>query len=120
MTEPLILPPIPPQPTTEAAWPRYLDILRLHVSAASSDAIDRQTAQMVLMTAAAQNNAALMQQLLDQPAPAPSPVGGGGGARVAMAALMTEGGSDRPPADVAQAVLARVAAVDTMLGSEAP
>jgi len=44
----------------------------------------------------------------------------GDAARVAMAALMTEGGADKPPAEVAQAVLARVAAVDTMLGGEAP
>jgi hypothetical protein len=67
----ITLPPIPPAPngdTSPADWARYLDILRLHVSAASADAIDRQTAQMALMTAAAEHSATLMQQLLDQPA----------------------------------------------------
>ena len=50
------LPAIPPQPGEGAApadWARYLDILRLHVSAESAAAVDRQTAQMALMTAAA-------------------------------------------------------------------
>ena len=64
----ITLPPIPEPPheeTSPADWARYLDILRLHVSAASADAIDRQTAQMALMTAAAEHNAALMQLFLD-------------------------------------------------------
>ena len=66
------LPAIPPQPGEGAApadWARYLDILRLHVSAESAAAVDRQTAQMALMTAAAVRIGDLMQQLLAQPAP---------------------------------------------------
>lgn len=119
----ITLPPIPPQPAadaTPAVWDVYLRILALYSAAAgqdsaakTQDAINAQTAQMVKMTAAAERSATLMQQLLDQPAPAPA---AGDSARVAMAALMTEGGSEKPPAEVAQAVLARVAAVDTMLG----
>lgn len=114
------LPPIPPLPGVDsdaAEWARYLDILRLHVSVGSSDAIDRQTAQMVLMTAAAERNTALLQQLLDQ-GPAPAPIADGSH-RVVVAALMTEGGADKPPAEVATAVRARVAAVDSMLSGEA-
>jgi hypothetical protein len=67
----ITLPQIPPAPnpdSTSEAWDRYLRIVALHRSAEASDAIDRQTAQMSLMTAAAQNHAALMQQLLNQPA----------------------------------------------------
>lgn len=66
------LPPIPPQPAASAPaadWARYLDILRLHVSAESAAAVDRQTAQMALMTAAAVRSGDLMQQLLAQPVP---------------------------------------------------
>lgn len=42
---------------------------------------------------------------------------GNDGARVAMTALLSES-TDRPPGEVATAVLARVAAVDSMLGGE--
>lgn len=118
----LELPAIPPQPAADAPaaeWSLYLQILGLHsaaagqqASAATAQAIRDQTAQMALMTAASQAHAALMQQLLDQPVPA----GSDGAARVAMAALLSESGTDRQPAEVATAVLARVAAVDTMLG----
>ena len=114
------LPPIPPQPAASAPaadWVRYLDILRLHVSAESAAAVDRQTAQMALMTAAAVRSGDLMQQLLDQtPPPSPAPAGSDA-ARVVVSALMAEN-TDRPPAEVATAVLARVAAVDSMLGGE--
>lgn len=116
------LPPIPPQPSpdsTPAQIALYLDIARLYVSRESAEAIDRQTAQMVLMTAAAERNAALMQQLLDQPTPAPAPVAGGDAARVAVTALLGEIG-DRIPADVATAALARMGAADRVLGGEAP
>lgn len=115
------LPPIPPPPNADSTpeqLARYLDIARLYVSRESSEAIDRQTAQMVLMTAAAERSATLMQQLLDQPPPAPS-TPSDNAHRVVVAALMTEGGADKTPGDVATAVLARVAAVDTMLGGEA-
>ena len=67
------LPPIPPQPTgegaTPAAWDVYLRILALHSTAGTQAAINAQTAQMALMTAAAVRSGDLMQQLLDQPAP---------------------------------------------------
>ncbi len=118
MSEPIALPPIPEAPSVESTpeeWDRYLRIVALHTSTASAAAINAQTAQMALMTAAAERSATLMQQLLDQPTTAPAPTTSDG-ARVAMAALMTEGGADKPPAEVAQAVLARVSAVDTMLG----
>lgn len=111
------IPAAPNEDSTPEQWARYLDIARLYVSRESSEAIDRQTAQMALMTAAAEQNATLMQQFLDQPAP--NPVAGGDAARVVVAALMSEGGADKPPADVATAVRARVAAVDSMLGGEA-
>ena len=64
------LPPIPAIPSADAPaadWTRYLDIARMYVSRESSEAIDRQTAQMALMTTAAERNAALMQQFLEQP-----------------------------------------------------
>ena len=64
------LPPIPPLPgaeSTPAEWDVYLRIVALHNSAASTAAINAQTAQMALMTAAAERNAALMQQILEQP-----------------------------------------------------
>lgn len=112
------LPPLPPIPAAAAPaadWARYMDIARLYVSRESSEAIDRQTAQMALMTAAAVRSGDLMQQLLDQTPPAPT--AGSDGARVAMTALLSES-TDRPPAEVATAVLARVAAVDSMLGGE--
>ena len=80
------LPPIPTQPgveSTPAEWARYLDILRLHVSRESSEAIDRQTAQMALMveatdsgTAAITAHNAIVQQVLDQPHTAPAPSSG--------------------------------------------
>ena len=54
----------------------------------------------------------LAAALSGQPAPASVD-----GARVAMTALLSES-TDRPPAEVATAVLARVAAVDSMLGGE--
>lgn len=96
-----------------------MDIARLYVSREASEAIDRQTAQMALMTAAATRSGDLMQRLLDQPTPpAPAPAGSDA-ARVVVSALMAEN-TDRPPAEVATAVLARVAAVDTMLGGETP
>ena len=117
------LPPLPPLPgveSTPAEWDLYLRIAALHSTAGTQDAINAQTAQMVLMTAAAERNAALMQQLLDQPtAPAPVPVAGGDAARVAVTALLGEIG-DRIPADVATAALARMGAADRVLGGEAP
>ncbi len=117
------LPPIPEHPNADSTpeqWARYLDIARLYVSRESAEAIDRQTAQMVKMTAAAERSAALMQQLLDQPTtPAPAPVAGGDAARVAVAALLGEIG-DRTPADVATAALARMGAADRVLSGEAP
>lgn len=61
----------------------------------------------------------LVAALTGQPASTPG-AADSGSARVAMTALMTEGGADKPPGEVAQAVLARVAAVNTMLGGEAP
>lgn len=113
------LPPLPPIPGTEATpaqWDVYLRIAALHTSTATASAISAQTAQMALMVAASERHAALMQQLLDQTPPATSP----GTARVVVAALMSEAGGERAPAEVASAVLARVAAVDTMLGGETP
>jgi hypothetical protein len=115
------LPPIPAQPNADSTpeqWARYLDIARLYVSRESAAAIDRQTDQMALMTAAAERNAALMQQLLDQPT-TPAPAAGGDAARVAVTALLGEIG-DRIPADVATAALARMGAADRVLGGEAP
>jgi hypothetical protein len=120
---PIELPPIPPQPTaasTPAEVALYLDIARLYVSRESAEAIDRQTAQMVKMTAAAERSAALMQQLLDQPTtPAPAPVAGGDAARVAVTALLGEIG-ERTPDQVATAALARMGAADRVLGGEVP
>ena len=69
------LPAIPAAPNADSTpeqWARYLQIVALHNTAATQDAINAQTAQMALMTAAAQANATLMQQLLDQPAQAGS------------------------------------------------
>jgi hypothetical protein len=66
------LPAVPGEGATAADWARYLDIARLHMSRESSEAIDRQTAQMVLMTAAATRSGNLMQQLLEQPVPSAS------------------------------------------------
>ena len=114
------LPPIPAAAATAADWARYMDIARLYVSRESAEAIDRQTAQMVLMTAAAERSAALMQQLLDQPTtPAPAPVAGSDAARVAVTALLGEIG-ERTPDQVATAALARMGAADRVLGGEAP
>ena len=112
------LPPIPAAAATAADWARYMDIARLYVSRESSEAIDRQTAQMVLMTAAAERSAALMQQLLDQE-PTPAPVAGGDASRAAVIALLGETG-ERTPADVATAALARMGAADRVLGGEVP
>ena len=115
------LPPIPPLPgaeSTPAEWDVYLRIVALHNSAASTAAINAQTAQMALMTAAAERNAALMQQLLDQE-PVPAPVAGGDASRAAVIALLGETG-ERTPADVATAALARMGAADRVLGGEAP
>lgn len=56
----------------------------------------------------------LATALSGQPSPAPA---GSDAARVVVSALMAEN-TDRPPAEVATAVLARVAAVDSMLGGE--
>ena len=118
----LELPAIPAAPnedSTPEQWARYLQIVALHNSAASTQAIRDQTAQMALMTAAAVRSGDLMQQLLDQPSPPPAPSADSGAARVAMASLLSES-TDRPPAEVATAVLARVAAVDSMLGGVQP
>lgn len=116
------LPAIPPQPnadSTPAQIALYLDIARLYVSRESAEAIDRQTAQMVKMTAAAERSANLMQQLLDQPTtPAPTPAAAGDAARVAVTALLGEIG-DRTPGDVATAALARMGAADRVLSGEA-
>lgn len=61
------IPAAPNEDSTPEQWARYLQIVALHNSAASTQAIRDQTAQMALMTAAAQANATLMQQLLAQP-----------------------------------------------------
>ena len=64
------LPPIPATPnedSTPEQLARYLDVARLYVSRESSEAIDRQTAQMVLMTDATVRNGDLMQQMLNMP-----------------------------------------------------
>ena len=108
------LPPIPAQPTVESTpeqWTHYRWAVSLHVTAEQTAAINRQAA-------ATEATASIAQQMLDQPnAPAPVPAPLNDNAhRVVVAALMTEGGADKTPADVATAVLARVAAVDTMLG----
>ena len=112
------LPPIPAAAATAADWARYMDIVRLYVSRESAEAIDRQTAQMVKMTTAAERSAALMQQLLDQPT-TPAPAAGGDAARVAVTALLGEIG-ERTPDQVATAALARMGAADRVLGGEAP
>ena len=61
------IPAAPNEDSTPEQWARYLQIVALHNSAAATQAIRDQTAQMALMTAAAQANATLMQQLLEQP-----------------------------------------------------
>ncbi len=64
------LPPIPAIPAADAPateWTRYLDVLRMHVTADSAEAVRAQTAQMVLMTEAAVRNGDLMQQMLNMP-----------------------------------------------------
>ena len=64
------LPPIPAIPSADAPaaeWARYLDILRMHVTADSAEAVREQTAQMVLMTDATVRNGDLMQQMLNMP-----------------------------------------------------
>lgn len=64
------LPPIPAQPnedSTPEQWARYLDIVRLHAIAEQTAAIEEQTAQAVLQTAAIQATAEIGQQLADQP-----------------------------------------------------
>lgn len=66
------IPSVPSVEATDAEWARYLDILRLHLSAESASAIDRQTSQMALMTAASVRHGELMQQLLAQPVPSAS------------------------------------------------
>ena len=65
------IPPLPNADSTPAQWDLYLRIVALYSAAGTQDAINAQTAQMVLMTTAAERNAALMQQLLEQP-PAPA------------------------------------------------
>lgn len=118
MSEPITLPPIPPAigpESTPAEVDLYLRIVGFYMQRETREAIDAQTAQMALMTAAATRSGDLMQQFLDQTPPAPT--AGSDGARVAMTALLSES-TDRPPAEVATAVLARVAAVDSMLGGE--
>ena len=64
------LPPIPALPNEDAPaeqWARYLSILSAHATADSAAATREQTAQMVLMTAAVNHQAALQQQFLDMP-----------------------------------------------------
>ena len=69
---------LPPLPTTPAAaataadWARYMDIARLYVSREASEAIDRQTEQMALMTAAATRSGDMMAEFLAQPVPSSS------------------------------------------------
>lgn len=70
-----VLPELPPIPSGEATpqqWDIYLRIAALYAATNTAQAIDAQTAQMVKMVAASERHAALMQQLLDQPA-SPTP-----------------------------------------------